>query len=222
MVTWLDLYSEKSESDSFKLCCYTECWALRVISGCLRSEKMRLYAMVPWSILNGWSYLQYFSLLCRYFQYSAVELLQFRFQSLSVSFRIFISTLTFLSLVANIFIADQTELQLWWFKLYKVFLVSSSRSRKLDRTADHSVLAHLGKSTITESTTNVFTFGLLNIRSLTTKAPLVWDLLKDVSLISSVWLRHAATQWFFSGESVHSSRFLLTLVNPESRVEVVA
>ncbi len=59
---------------------------------------------------------------------------------------------------------------------------------------DHSVLAHLGKSTITESTTNVFTFGLLNIRSINNKAPLIWDLLKDCKFdffcLTETWQQH--------------------------------
>ncbi len=43
MFSKISIYSEKSESDSFKLCCYTECLvALRVISGCLRSENEAL------------------------------------------------------------------------------------------------------------------------------------------------------------------------------------
>ncbi len=56
------------------------------------------------------------------------------------------------------------------------------------------MLAHLGKSTITESTTNVFTFGLLNIRSINNKAPLVWDLLKDCKFdffcLTETWQQH--------------------------------
>ncbi len=126
--------------------------------------------MVPWSILNWMILLTIFQPAVSVLQYSAVELLQFRFNrypsppnlhfytDISKPRRKYIHR----GSRRNYTYVDSNSIKSFWS--------SSSRStRKLDRTADHSVLAHLGKSTITESTTNVFTFGLLNIRSINNK-----------------------------------------------------
>ncbi len=151
--------------------------------------------MVPWSILNWMILLTIFQPAVSVLQYSAVELLQFRFNrylsppdlnfytDISKPRRKYIHR----GSRRNYNYVDSNSIKSFWS--------SSSRStRKLDRTADHSVLAHLGKSTITESTTNVFTFGLLNIRSINNKAPLVWDLLKDCKFdffcLTETWQQH--------------------------------
>ncbi len=110
----------------------------------------------------------------RLLQYSAVELLQFRFNRYPSPPDLHFYTDISKPRRKYIHRGSRRNYNYDDSNSIKSFWSSSSRStRKLERTADHSVLAHLGKSTITESTTNVFTFGLLNIRSINNKAPLV-------------------------------------------------
>ncbi|KAL1277558.1 hypothetical protein QQF64_024231, partial [Cirrhinus molitorella] len=52
-------------------------------------------------------------------------------------------------------------------------------SRRLTRTVDHGVLTNLARSVDNDSGKNNLSFGLFNIRSLSTKGPLVYDLLSD-------------------------------------------
>lgn len=56
---------------------------------------------------------------------------------------------------------------------------TSHPPKKSKWTVDHSVLANVTRTTSTKSVKNDPTFGLFNIRSLTHKGPLVYDLLKD-------------------------------------------
>ncbi|KAL0148104.1 hypothetical protein M9458_056574, partial [Cirrhinus mrigala] len=50
-------------------------------------------------------------------------------------------------------------------------------ARRPTRTVDHGVLTNLARSVGNDSGKNNFSFGLLDIRSLSTKGPLVYDLL---------------------------------------------
>lgn len=117
--------------------------------------------MVPWSILNWMILLTIFQPAVLVLQYSAEELLQFRFNrypspldlnfytDISKSRRKYINC----GSRRNYTYDDSNSIKSLWSP-------SSRSTRKLERTVDHSVLAHIGKSTITKSTTNVFSFGL--------------------------------------------------------------
>ncbi len=157
-------------------------------------------------------------------QYSAVELLQFRFNRYPSPPNLHFYTDISKPRRKYIHRGSRRNYNYDDSNSIKSFWSSSSRStRKLDRTADHSVLAHLGKSTITESTTNVFTFGLLNIRSINNKRRWFGIYWRIVSLISSVWLRLSWQQHNdFSQLNQSIPPGFAYACQPESRVEVVA
>ncbi len=179
--------------------------------------------MVPWSILNWMILLTIFQPAVSVLQYSAVELLQFRFNRYPSPPDLHFYTDISKPRRKYIHRGSRRNYNYDDSNSIKSFWSSSSRStRKLERTADHSVLAHLGKSTITESTTNVFTLDYLTFVQLTTKRRWFGIYWRIVSLISSVWLRHGSNTMIFLSWICPFLQVLLTLVNSESRVEVVA
>lgn len=136
--------------------------------------------MVPWIILIWIILLPLFQSAVSVFLYSAQELLQFRSNRYLSPLDLHFYTDIFKPRRKYIHRGSRRNYHYDDLNSIKSFWSSSARStRKLERTVDHSVLAHLGKSTLIEPTTNVFTFGLFNIRSINNKAPLVWDLLND-------------------------------------------
>lgn len=135
--------------------------------------------MFPWSILN-WMIL---SIICQpaasVLQYTMEELLQLHFNR-------FESTPD-LHFYTDMFKPRRTYIHRGSRRNYKFDDSNSIRPsghplrvwqgnwNKLWTT----VLSHIGRLTITKSTTDTLTFGLFNICSINNKAPPVWDLLND-------------------------------------------
>ena len=76
-------------------------------------------------------------------------------------------------------------------------------SKKYPRATDHSVLAKLPRSADTKVGKNDLTFGLWNIRSLSNKGPVVYDLLSDRKFdflcLTETWQQsNDSTQPFYS------------------------
>lgn len=138
-----------------------------------------LHKMVPWIILIWIISFPLFQPAASVFHFSADELLQLR-PNRYPSSDLHLHTDIFKPRRKYIHRGSRRNYNYDDSNSIKSFWSSSARSiRKSKRIVDHTVLAHLGKSTITESTTNVFKFGLFNIRSMNNKAPLIWDLLND-------------------------------------------
>ncbi len=114
-------------------------------------------------------------------QYSSAELIQLRLRSFNPPSTLHLpSDIVFIPRRKYIHRGSRRSYNIDGSSQIQSFWSSKPRlARRLTRTVDPSVLTNLARSVGNDSGKNNFSFGLFNIRSLSTKGPLVYDLLSD-------------------------------------------